>query len=416
MAKGNIEGFDDAVAAAEALDDGLFHMTPKHVFSTQNNPMCGITLPQWTSVLWTHGRLIEWRYVPRAVFLTFSSIFTGLLGLIEVLWYPYYVIDAEPLPEDPVFIIGHPRTGTTLLHNLLAADTRTFYHCTTFCAGFPSCFLWFERWGKWLFSGAIAPTRPMDSMPLHFDLPQEDECATTVLSHGASYYLALAFMAQETRFRKFLTLAAEDGATPADEARWTSAFLFLVKKLTLRGRLQAPDAPRRRLLLKSPIHTARVPLLRKLFPKASFIYLHRDPYKVLQSSAHMADTAFWYIYLNTPTDAQVTEYTLWQFERMWAVYNQSATGSATTGADRSVSADILEVPYADLVTQPMDVLQRIYTHAGVEWSPAVVATFKGEVAALAGYKVNSFVELPPALRSEIQRRAAGYFRAFGYPQ
>ena len=76
------------------------------------------------------------------------------------------------LPEDPVFVIGHPRTGTTLLHNLLASDDKSFYFCTTFCAGFPSCFLWFEEYGKYLFAGIIEKKRPMDMMPLHFDLPQ----------------------------------------------------------------------------------------------------------------------------------------------------------------------------------------------------------------------------------------------------
>ncbi|EQC25409.1 hypothetical protein SDRG_16736 [Saprolegnia diclina VS20] len=411
-AKSNVEGFDDAAVVADGLlDDGVFHFEQKHVFSTQNNPMCGVTLPQWFSILYAHGRSIEWQYMVRAAFLTLSSIFTFSLGLLESLWYPSHVIEAVSLPDDPIFVIGHPRTGTTLLHNLLASDNDSFYHCTTFCAGFPSCFLWFETWGKRLFASAIAPTRPMDSMPLHFDLPQEDECATTVLSHGASYYLALAFMAQETRFRKFLTLSPDDGATPDDEARWTQAFTFLVKKLALRSSLrQAPSTTRRRLLLKSPIHTARVPLLRKLFPKATFIYLHRDPYKVLQSSAHMANTAFWYIYLNTPTDEQVTEYTLWQFERMYDVYN-AASRDPSTGA---LAKDILEVAYTDLVSSTMTSLKRVYAHAGIAWTDKIEAKFEAQVAALAGYKVNDFVELPPRLRQVIQVRAAGYFKTFGY--
>ena len=38
-----------------------------------------------------------------------------------------------------------------------------------------------------------------------------------------------------------------------------------------------------------------------------FIYIHRNPYEVLYSAAHMADTAYWYCYLNTPTDEQITE-------------------------------------------------------------------------------------------------------------
>ena len=34
---------------------------------------------------------------------------------------------------------------------------------------------------------------------------------------------------------------------------------------------------RRRLIIKSPVHTARIPILRRLFPRATFVYLHRHP-------------------------------------------------------------------------------------------------------------------------------------------
>ncbi|OQR90506.1 hypothetical protein THRCLA_09316 [Thraustotheca clavata] len=410
----NVTGFDDSTPNATSTIDDIFHFEQKHVYSTQNNPMCGITFPQWFSILRGYGRYIEWKYVPRALFLTLSSLFNAFLGLIESIWYPASVIDAMSLPEDPIFIIGHPRTGTTLLHNLLSSDVDSFFHCTTFCTGFSCCFLWFERWGKILFSGAIASTRPMDSMPLHFDLPQEDECATCVLSHGASYYLALAFMQQEKSLRKYLTISPEDGATPEDEAQWTNAFLFLLRKLVLRAQLQEPNK-KRRMLLKSPIHTARVPLLRKLFPKATFIYLHRDPYKVLQSSAHMANTAFWYIYLNTPSDEQVTEYTLWQFERMWKGYNDAAVVDQTNST-RKVAGDILELSYNNLVTQPIESLKQVYNHAGISWTEEIESNYQKQVAALANYKVNQFVDLPASLRRVIQMRAKGYFSAFNYPQ
>ena len=47
-----------------------------------------------------------------------------------------------------------------------------------------------------LFCSVIDRTRPMDNMPLHFDLPQEDEIAINVLSSGRSYYMPLWFMRQ----------------------------------------------------------------------------------------------------------------------------------------------------------------------------------------------------------------------------
>ena len=70
---------------------------------------------------------------------------------------------------------GRQARGALLLTPLLLLDAGTFQ------VGFPSTFLSLER-----FKPALAPmldsTRPMDNMALDFDLPQEDELATNVLS------------------------------------------------------------------------------------------------------------------------------------------------------------------------------------------------------------------------------------------
>jgi hypothetical protein len=137
-------------------------------------------------------------------------------------------------------------------------------------------------------------------MPLHFDLPQEDELGTTLLSRGNTFYLALYFMRSERQLRHLVAFDPADAApgVSADEIAaaqdvWSQAFLYFCRKLTLRAvQRNIGRGPRRdclpRLLLKSPIHTARIPLIRKLFPQAKFIYIHRDPLEVFSSSCHMA--------------------------------------------------------------------------------------------------------------------------------
>ena len=50
-------------------------------------------------------------------------------------------IARQPLHPEPVFILGHPRTGTTHLHNLLALDPA-FAFCSTFHAGRRSAVHW----------------------------------------------------------------------------------------------------------------------------------------------------------------------------------------------------------------------------------------------------------------------------------
>lgn len=272
----NSKGFDDETKSNYWNSDSpSLHFTPKNVYSTKNNFMCGICVLPWLKILYTFGRFVEFQYYPRVLFVGILSIVNSALAFVETVLYSNAISRVE-LPDDPVFILGHPRTGTTLIHNLLDSDPDNFFGCTTFCAGFPSSFLWFEKWGKVLFASVIEKTRPMDSMPLHFDLPQEDEVATNVLSGGCSYYMPLCFMQQELQFRRYFDFSKADGATDGDEAEWTNSFLYLMKKLCLRSQLRnTDDVARKRLLIKSPVHTARVPLLRKLFPKARFIYVHR---------------------------------------------------------------------------------------------------------------------------------------------
>eukprot|EP00955_Chlamydomonas_euryale_P093138 364762-Chlamydomonas_euryale.AAC.3 len=72
---------------------------------------------------------------------------------------------------------------------------------------------------------------------------------------------------------------------PGALAEWRRCFLWLLRKLTLSAALaDGPGAGPRPLLLKSPVHTARVELLRQLFPRARFVYIHRHPLQVLAAA------------------------------------------------------------------------------------------------------------------------------------
>ncbi|EQC25411.1 hypothetical protein SDRG_16738 [Saprolegnia diclina VS20] len=106
-------------------DDGLFHFQQKHVFSTANNMMGAVSLPQWLSILYTNGRHIEWQYMFRAAFLTFASIFAFFVGLIESLWYPSHVIEAIPLPDDPL-----PPRLRQVIQTRAAGYFKTFGYAT----------------------------------------------------------------------------------------------------------------------------------------------------------------------------------------------------------------------------------------------------------------------------------------------
>lgn len=216
-------------------------------------------------------------------------------------------------------------------------------------------------------------------------------------------------MTAEPSFRPFFSFR---DAPPAATRRWCDAFMYLLRKLTIR-------AAGRRLLLKSPCHTGRVALLRRLFPGAQFVYIHRHPETVYQSACHMADTTYWYMYLATPTDAQVHDFILNQFEVLWDEYD----------ADRKAlpASDLAEVSFEQLDNDPVGTLRSIYAQLGLgayEGSPARGAdAFDARVkprveAATSGrpskYQKNAHKPLPAALRKIVAGRWEAYSRAWGY--
>lgn len=231
----------------------------------------------------------------------------------------------------------------------------------------------------------------------------------------------------------------DDGATAEDEEQWTSSFLYMMKKLCLRNDLMRQDQDqtvstasstralspgKQRLLLKSPVHTARIPLLRRLFPRATFVYIHRHPDEVLLSMAHMLDTTYWFCYLNTPSDEQIQEFILWQFEHMWYKYNDAVLSKGTTrgehGGDRAptrpLTEDVLEIGYANTTAHLKDTIKDIYSHVGIPWTDKLERHYLAEEGLLASYRPNVHDEelLSEDLRRLVRDRWGAYFDAFGY--
>ena len=90
--------------------------------------------------------------------------------------------------------------------------------------------------------------------------------------------------------------------------------------MTFVRKLQYRCGEDKRLVLKSPVHCARVKLLKEMFPRAQFIFISRHPYDVFKSSVNMADKYYWQCYLQQPTVEQVQEYILRQGEILHDAY------------------------------------------------------------------------------------------------
>lgn len=177
------------------------------------------------------------------------------------------------LPESPLFILGHWRSGTTLLHNIISHDPQ-YGFVTTYQSVFPSVTLS----GKWLFRNfmklAMPDKRPADNVKLSASFPQEEEFALSNL-HGMSFYNFWYFpLNTQTYFHDYLLL---DGLNTEQIAQWKSTYQDLVKTAML-------NTKSNNIVLKNPPSTGRIKTILEVFPNAKFIHIYRNPVIVFLST------------------------------------------------------------------------------------------------------------------------------------
>src|SRR5581483_10629411 len=136
----------------------------------------------------------------------------------------------------------------------------------------PCHFLLTERVFTRVFRWMMPASRPMDNMKMGFDRPQEDEFALALLTGDASPYCTIAFPNHPPQGDEYLDLA---DVPESARRRWQRTLVQFLKGVTYKTG--------KRLVLKSPPHTARIAVLRELFPDALFLHIVRDPYVVFPS-------------------------------------------------------------------------------------------------------------------------------------
>jgi omega-hydroxy-beta-dihydromenaquinone-9 sulfotransferase len=365
----------------------------KHRWSISHNYLAGLTAAGWYRLLRDNKFQVDWPYWHRAAFITVASLINSLSSNKEKRLYDS-AVGRVKITQPPLFILGHWRSGTTLLHNLLAQDQDQFAYANTYQVVNPHTFLSTEEINGKLFAALVPKKRPMDNMELSFQTPQEDEFAPCLLTFR-SLYLGISFPRREDFYSRYLAFR---GVAREELEEWKAGFLWFLKKLTYKYR--------RALVLKSPPHTARIRILLDMFPNARFVHIHRDPYAVFQSSRHYFDTATWYTYLQRPKLKGMDERIV---HRYTALYNAFFEDKALIPADQ-----FHEVRFEDLEQDPFQQLRVLYEKLGLTGFQQLEPKLKAYVASLSNYRKNEFPELTPALRQMVAEHWGRSFDEWGY--
>lgn len=179
----------------------------------------------------------------------------------------------KPLEHDPVFILGHWRSGTTFVHNVFSQDTHFGYN-TTYQTVFPHLMMWGQPFFKKNMSWLMPDKRPTDNMELKVDLPQEEEFALANMMPYTYYNFWFFPKHMEEYADKYLLF---DDISPEELQVFKETFTKLIK-------ISLWNTKGSQFLSKNPPHTGRVKELVNMFPNAKFIYLMRNPYTVFEST------------------------------------------------------------------------------------------------------------------------------------
>ncbi|MBW2396694.1 MAG: sulfotransferase [Deltaproteobacteria bacterium] len=250
--------------------------------------------------------------------------------------------------EAPTFIVGLPRSGTSILFELLACDPE---------CGVP------QTWE------ALFPC-PAPETAHYADDPRIER--------------AHALVTQWTRaVPEFGTMHEMGGTIPAECGLiWANTFV----SDHIASLQQAPSYaawyatadmrpvyefhrtflkilqwrhPRRRWLLKAPEHQSHLATLLAVYPDAQLVQTHRDPVRCMASTTSLLGALYW-IRSDQPFDSTAFEDIVFgeaTAARLEHVMNQRDDGTVP-------AENICDARYADLMDDPMACIERIYDHFG----------------------------------------------------
>lgn len=362
----------------------------QHRWSIVNNYLAGITLDRWMKLL-AENRISP-AYWHRALFITAAACMNSLAKRKEDKLADE--IEKTELAGPPLFILGHWRSGTTHLHNLLALDTKNFAFANTYQVTNPLTFLTTEETNTRRFAKLVPKKRPMDNMAMGFALPQEDEFAPC-LDTLKSSYLGISFPRNVEHYDRYLTF---EGVSKHETDAWRDSLITFCKKLTLKYG--------RPLLLKSPSHTARIRHLMDWFPDARFVNIHRHPHEVFLSTRHYWSTAVWFTYLQKPDRSKLDEEILQRYRRVMDAYHEQRP---LVPEER-----FHELTFTELEADPMGCLERIYTQLKIPDFAELKPTFQSYIDQQKSYRKNDFTPLPKDTLDLINRYAQPEFERWDY--
>ncbi|RME74537.1 MAG: sulfotransferase [Planctomycetota bacterium] len=295
----------------------------------------------------------------------------------------------------PVFVIGHWRSGTTHLHNLLGKDPR-FGHISPLMSGLPDNVLTLVRWLRPLLEKALPEDRHVDRVAVTPDSPQEDEIPLASLQPLSVFHAVYFPLRFERRFDAGVFF---DGVDERAIARWERRHVQWLRKVSI-------AVGGRRLLIKNPVYTGRIARLRALWPGARFVHIVRDPFAVFRSTLLYYRKLLPGLALQPFEHLDLERFVLRCYARLMARYEAQA---AALGPH-----ELVELRYEELVGDPLGQLARVYEQLQLGDFETARPAIERYLDSIRDYRRNTLPPLEPEQIERIRTWWAPQIERWGY--
>jgi hypothetical protein len=266
--------------------------------------------------------------------------------------------------DAPVFILGHARSGTTLLHRLMSQDAERFSAFRLYELFLPSLLQkrmvralgaldrrWLggaiERRVRAWEEGRFGKTRHAHAMSL-FE-PEEDDGVLTYSCASGAWIVRLPYLGD-------LDFYHVDERPERERRRLLGFYRECVRRqLCLNGGQKTH-------LSKNPIFAGRVESLLETFPDARFVVPFRHPYETIPSLLELMRLAW---SMRKWSDAEMQRSLRVLAEQSFHTYRYPLEVLA-----RHPEAPQAIVDYAELVAEPKKVVESVYAQLGIEMTAA----------------------------------------------
>lgn len=361
----------------------------KHFLNVFRHPLLGASPWALLRMMVRLRTFFTWAFTFKWLFVFLMSLLNAPLiiadKIITVLRNPRKV-------KSPVFIIGHPRSGTTYLHNLMMKDPQ-FSTPQLYEVLFPNYPNTFGAVLKRIIHPLIPGKRPQDNVAIDMDSPQEEEFGMAGRS-GFSFFNGFYFP------RKFKENLDQNVLfkTVQHKKRWQKAFIQYIRKIkTKKGNT---------IVLKSPANMGRIAAILEIFPDAKFIHIHRHPEDTFRSSLHLFEEVLPQTSFQTIGAKEMLENAFYMYEKLFDKFFMDQK--------KVPQEQWAEVAFEDLRNNPAKTMQNIYRSVRLVPSSELQNEWKKLETKNAVYQMNKHLPLPSEVKKRLQKAGQKVYLNYNY--